>query len=541
MEVSQEIEDLIKKVNGKTELFEQSNVVGSYMVSLSDNINKVSKENMGPEYAEVFNREFDLMKKLRKDLYIRHTQLSGKKAIVGMAGNIQSKFQPSAKKLKAAIADFINESQNRVKNDLLKILSEKKQNQQNQSQQPEQPEQTQSQQTQQQPTQPQQSQSQQTQSQPTQPQQSQPQQSQPQQSQPQQSQPQQSQPQQTQQQARPQQTQSQPQQTQQQAEPEQQEDEIDMKFENAVMDNCQKKIKFMEDLQKKNSYRYGEKPKYEEFKEFFENNKDVLSESEIEGIERRIEECLNNPNDLDLRNELSEELKGVMEEAQSRKTIEAHNVGFGDVCYASDTERSKGHWEMYTNYTKGEGKAEFVTKKNSGSKTSYDMYDKQTNCAQIIFDKPVKVGEASGIFFFKDGSKGCLGISDQKEVTAANVKLNNGVIDFSLPENSRLLQHPEVVAQIVKLYPDSLKSVPVSIYATDPKLFASMYAEGVKEALKNPAVLGTMDKEEYISEKMKALQIKTAVIQQNKGFDHVKDAAQTVQKDFNAQMSQMGG
>ena len=507
----QEIEQLIKKVNSKTALFEQSNVINKYNVFLSDNINKVNKGEMNSDFFEPLNREYSLMKKLGRSLYSRQVELENKKGIAGMAGELQSKFQPIVKNLKEAISNFINESKARLEEEYLKISNKSQSQQPIRPQQPQRP----------QPIEAQNARPEQTQSQqPQQPQPVQPQRPQP--VQPQQPQPVQPQ--------KPEQTQS-----------AQQDRNIDMNHEKAVMDRYRKKAKLMEELQEKNKYHgYGDKPKYEEIKKSFESNKELFNEDEIERISRCLDECLSNSNDVDFHNELDEALSGIKEEAQSRKAIESHNVGLGDVCYASDTEKAKSQWDMYTNYTQSEGKTEFVTNKNSGSKTSYSKYDKSTNCAQIVFEQPVKVGQASGIFFNKDGSKGYLGISDQKEVTAANVKLNNGIVDFSLPENEALLKHPEVVAQIVKLYPDSLKSVPVEIYATDPKLFATMYAAGVKEALNDPSVLGNMEKDEYINEKIKALKYKTAAIQQNKGFSNVKAAAQTVQKDFDSQMSQMG-
>ena len=91
---------------------------------------------------------------------------------------------------------------------------------------------------------------------------------------------------------------------------------------------------------------------------------------------------------------------------------------------------------------------------------------------------------ADAYSFSPDGSKMMVGNIKKQTIEGVQVSVNpNGLINFNNPKNKDLLSHPNVLAEIIKMYPESFKTLPPAVYATDPKLFAESFKNGtIKKA-----------------------------------------------------------
>ena len=117
-----------------------------------------------------------------------------------------------------------------------------------------------------------------------------------------------------------------------------------------------------------------------------------------------------------------------------------------------------------------------------GKETKFNEFDESTNCATIKFDEPVT--------------------EKDQETSIAGVQVHvrkNGLISFANAPgnpNRELLSHPEVIAEIVKLYPDSFKTIPDEVFATNPKLFAEAFKTGTIKMAES-GELGNTSIEQY--------------------------------------------
>lgn len=294
-------------------------------------------------------------------------------------------------------------------------------------------------------------------------------------------------------------------------------------FEEAVKKNLDARIKAMEGFKKNGASE-------QDYRNFFEQNSDLFSDNVLDDIQSK--EGLADMQEL---------FNEVLAEAQNDKTVQGVTNGYGFVQYSSNSESSQNQWEMNFDYRKPKT---IQTSKMYGSQTTYDKYDEYTNSALIQFDSPIQEFDYgnSSFGFAKDGTKYHTDMIGKRDIKGCSVKLSKeGKIDFTLPENKDLLSHPEVLANIIKMYPESFKTLPTAVYATDPKMFVSMYELGVKEVANNPVALGNMSKEEFYTARIKDLKFKTSAIMQSNESAYAKGAAKAVEKDFSEAMQQLGG
>lgn len=297
-------------------------------------------------------------------------------------------------------------------------------------------------------------------------------------------------------------------------------------YDEAVRKNLHEKLRVLEGFEKITDV--------EKLKNLFENNKQLFADDVVERFQEEVVPL------SDLQ-EMREFFKEQLSQAQASKTNQGTTAGFSFVQYQNESAESNAQWEMNYEYRKGKT---FQTSKMYGSQTSYDKYDEYSNSALIQFDSPVEEYDYanSAYGFKKDGSKVYTSMEGKRAIKGCSVKLTKeGKIDFTLPENEELLSHPEILANIIKMYPESFKTLPTAVYATDPKMFVTMYELGVKEIANNPAALGDMSKEDYFAARTKDLKFKTSMIMQNKDYEVAKSAAQVVDKEFSESMRQLGG
>ena len=165
-----------------------------------------------------------------------------------------------------------------------------------------------------------------------------------------------------------------------------------------------------------------------------------------------------------------------MESANHNIRTSENALGYGYVQKAND-EKTDPSYNTELDITPPK-----TFKNSKGVETTYQHYDASKNTAIINFDTPITEIDASKAgysFDQKTGKKYIIGEVKQVPIAGVQVKLNKqGVVDFSLPENKGVLSYPTVCAEIIKLYPESFKSLPPVVYASNPNLFASSFKDG---------------------------------------------------------------
>lgn len=79
-----------------------------------------------------------------------------------------------------------------------------------------------------------------------------------------------------------------------------------------------------------------------------------------------------------------------------------------------------------------------------------------------------------------NGERVRVGSPTPVKISSAKVYVSgDGAINWGHPKNKELLSKPEVVAEIIKARPESLKTLPASVYGLNPKLFTGKFGEGV--------------------------------------------------------------
>lgn len=240
--------------------------------------------------------------------------------------------------------------------------------------------------------------------------------------------------------------------------------------------------------------------------------------------------------DMDRLGKLDYVLDGWIQSTEFAVSEYAFNTGCSHIKKKFTDKYTEKQWlgqnKIY------DGKTFRIGNEQKFSRALYGCYNPKTNSAIVrLWGDNDSIEDTVEEATYVDRGRCAFG-SWKTEIDKVQVKLNeDGVIDFSLPENKEILKYKNVVGELISIYPESLKTLPNVFFAANPKLFVSKFGEGVKGNFRDERILGTMTKEEYLNTRTDELQEKVAAIEKEFAHDSPeKEAALNALKDYNAQM-----
>lgn len=194
-----------------------------------------------------------------------------------------------------------------------------------------------------------------------------------------------------------------------------------------------------------------------------------------------------------------EDIKEALHDAQVNVRHSKQNIGHAYIHKAGENEMLDNFHEMDSSANVNPQK---TFKSTKGVETTYQNFNSQNNTAIINFNPPInevdqEESKCAVAYNNKTGEKCYIGDVQTSKVNGVCVKVSqNGIINFNLPENKEILSHPEVLSKIIEQYPESFKTLPPVVYASDPKLFAESFKKGTIDKAKSNAI-GKQNIEDY--------------------------------------------
>lgn len=198
------------------------------------------------------------------------------------------------------------------------------------------------------------------------------------------------------------------------------------------------------------------------------------------------------------RGEISD-LKEAISEAKHNIRGSQKALGYAYIHKQGENELSDSWHKMDSS---GDVNPPKTFKNTKGQETTYQNFNESNSTAIINFEPPVSEVDLedskAGVGYNKQtGGKIYYGEVKKSPVNGVCVKISsNGLINFNLPENKEILSHPEVLSKLITMYPESFKTLPPAVYASDPKLFAESFKNGTIDKAHSNGI-GKQSPEDY--------------------------------------------